>query len=89
MIATFLLKIRRIYRDKLNVTLEQCNFNFSISLIAMKVLRFFLMLAGLALIVWGVLGYLGKQPSDADQSPAKIILGLLGVLASFLAKNRR
>jgi len=62
---------------------------FSISLNAMKVLRFFLMLAGCALLVWGVLGYFNDSSSDTSQSPAKIILGLFGILASFLAKNRR
>lgn len=55
----------------------------------MKILRFVLLLGGLALVGWGVMNYFSSIPEEADQAVAKIILGLLGVTASFLAKNRR
>jgi len=55
----------------------------------MKVLRFVLLLAGLVLIGWGVMGYFSDVPEETKQATAKVILGILGVLASFLAKNRR
>ncbi len=55
----------------------------------MKVLRFVLVLAGLALIGWGVMDYFSNIPAQTEQAMAKFILGILGVLASFLAKNRR
>lgn len=55
----------------------------------MKVLRFVLLLAGLVLIGWGVMDYFSDIPEVAKQAMAKIILGILSVLASFLAKNRR
>jgi len=55
----------------------------------MKVLRLFLILAGLALAVWGVADYFNENGEETKQASAKIILGVLAILASFLAKNRR
>lgn len=56
----------------------------------MKVLRLVLILGGLALVVWGVLDYINAGTND-DTSDAlpKILLGILGGLASLLAKSRR
>ncbi|MEM7087536.1 MAG: hypothetical protein AAF489_15220 [Bacteroidota bacterium] len=55
----------------------------------MKVLRFVLLLAGLALIGWSAMDYFSDIPKETEQATAKVILGILCVLASFLAKNRR
>jgi len=55
----------------------------------MKVLRFVLLLVGLLLVGWGVMDYFSDITEVAEQAIAKVILGILGVLASFLAKNRR
>ena len=55
----------------------------------MKILRIVLLLGGLALAGWGVMDYFSDIPGETEQAMAKIILGILGVLASFLAKNRR
>jgi ribonucleotide reductase alpha subunit len=40
-------------------------------------------------VVWGVSDYFSDILEETKQVTAKIILGILGVLASFLAKNRR
>lgn len=55
----------------------------------MRVLRFVLLLAGFALLGWGVMDYFSDIPAEAKQVTPKVILGILGLLASFLAKNRR
>jgi len=53
----------------------------------MKALRVVLFLAGLSLIVWGEMDYVRNIPSETNQAFPKIILGLLAVLASRLAKR--
>lgn len=55
----------------------------------MRALRAILLLGGLGLLVWGILDYFSSVPEDVDQALPKIILGLLGIAASWLAKRHR
>ncbi|MBX2828523.1 MAG: hypothetical protein KTR22_10175 [Flavobacteriaceae bacterium] len=54
----------------------------------MKILRLVLLLAGLALLGWGIMDYVDDDPENS-QALAKIVLGVSGFLAAFLAKSRR
>lgn len=54
----------------------------------MKALRAILLLGGLALIVWGILDYTNEIHDEADQALPKIILGILAIAASWMAKRR-
>ena len=54
----------------------------------MRVLRTILLLGGLGPLVWGILDYYSSIPEEVDQALPKIILGILGMSASWLAKRR-
>jgi hypothetical protein len=53
----------------------------------MRALRAILLLGGLGLSICGILDYFSKNPEDVDQALAKIILGIIGMAASWLAKR--
>lgn len=53
----------------------------------MRALRAILLLGGLGLLVWGILDYFSTIPEEVDQALPKIILGVLGMCASWLAKR--
>jgi uncharacterized membrane protein HdeD (DUF308 family) len=55
----------------------------------MRALRVILLLGGLGLIAWGIWDYFSVIPEDNDQSLPKVILGILGIAASWLAKRRQ
>lgn len=40
-------------------------------------------------MIWGILDYFSTIPDDVDQALPKIILGILGMAASLLAKRRQ
>ncbi|MDC8005533.1 hypothetical protein POV27_15855 [Aureisphaera galaxeae] len=54
----------------------------------MKILRFVLMLGGLALVAWGIVDYVDDDPENS-QALAKILLGASAFVMAFLAKSRR
>ncbi|MEM7186828.1 MAG: hypothetical protein AAF466_09230 [Bacteroidota bacterium] len=55
----------------------------------MKILRIVLLLAGFALVLWGITDYVNNTDITSDQALPKIFLGFIAALASLLAKNRR
>ncbi|MCH9660856.1 MAG: hypothetical protein K0U54_08080 [Bacteroidetes bacterium] len=55
----------------------------------MKILRFVLLLTGLALVIWGVSDYFSEVPETVAQGLPKLLLGAMGFLAALLSKSRR
>jgi hypothetical protein len=53
----------------------------------MRALRAILLLGGLGLSIWGILDYFSTLQEDVDQALPKIILGIIGMAASWLAKR--